>query len=65
MSPCHSLVTQFRFARAQFMACLEKISGNDDQKHLNSMDCLSWIVGHPAIQEHRYRVKAAQGKNSS
>ena len=62
MSLCHPLVTQLYFARASFVACLEKVPGSDAQKRLNSMNCLSWTIGHLANQEHRYWVQAAQGK---
>lgn len=62
MSPLHPLVVQLRFTRASFLACLEKVPSSDAQRRLNSMNCLSWIVGHLANQEHRYWVQAAQGK---
>jgi hypothetical protein len=62
MSLCHPLVTQLRFARVSFLACLEKVPGRDALKRLNSMNCLSWTVGHLANQEHRYWVQVAQGK---
>ncbi len=62
MSLCHPLVVQLRFARASFVACLENVSSSDAQKRLNSMNCLSWTVGHLANQEHRYWVQAAQSK---
>jgi len=58
----HPLVTQLRFARASFLACLENVPGGDAQKRLNSMNCLSWTIGHLANQEHRYWVQRAQGK---
>ena len=56
------LVTQLRFARSSFVACLEKVPSIDAKKRLNSMNCLSWTIGHLANQEHRYWVQAAQGK---
>lgn len=60
MTP-HPLVTQLRFARASFLACLKDVPESDAQKRLNQMNCLSWTIGHLANQEHRYWVQAAQG----
>ncbi len=58
----HPLVTQLRFTRSSFVACLEKVPPSDAQKRLNAMNCPSWTIGHLANQEHRYWVQAAQGK---
>jgi len=58
----HPLVIQLRFARSSFVACLEKVSPVDAGKRLNSMNCLSWTIGHLANQEHRYWVQTAQHK---
>lgn len=57
------LVTQLRFARSEFMRCLEGVSPDDAVQRLLPMNCISWIVGHLANQEHRYWVMFAQGKN--
>ncbi len=62
MGAPHPLVVQLHFARSRFLACLESVPGNDALKRINSMNCLSWTVGHLANQEHRYWVQAAQGK---
>jgi hypothetical protein len=62
MKQCHPLVTQLLFARVSFVLCLEKVPAEDAQKRLNSMNCLSWTIGHLANQEHRYWVQAAQSK---
>lgn len=62
MNPFHPLVTQLRFTRASFVECLEEVTARDAQKQLNSMNCLSWTIGHLANQEHRYWVQSAQGK---
>jgi hypothetical protein len=59
---CHPLATQLRFARAEFLRCLEPISAEDALVRIDSMNCLSWTIGHLANQEHRYWVEAAQGK---
>jgi hypothetical protein len=59
----HPLVTQLRFARGEFVRCLEGVSAADAVRRLEPMNCLSWIVGHMAAQEHFLWVMAAQGDN--
>jgi hypothetical protein len=60
--PCHPLVTQLRFARSEFLRCLEGVSTEDAVRRLEPMNCISWIVGHLANQEHFFWVMAAQGR---
>jgi hypothetical protein len=60
---CHPLVTQLRFARSEFLRCLEGVSAEDALRRLEPMNCISWIVGHLANQEHRYWVLWATGQN--
>jgi hypothetical protein len=60
---CHSLVTQLRFARSEFLRCLDGVSAEDAIRRLEPMNCISWIVGHLANQEHAYWVLWGQGKN--
>jgi uncharacterized damage-inducible protein DinB len=57
------MVTQLRFARSELVRCLEGVSDEDARRRLEPMNCISWIVGHLANQEHRYWVIWAQGKN--
>jgi uncharacterized damage-inducible protein DinB len=57
------LVTQLRFARSEFVRCLEGVSEEDAVRRLEPMNCISWIVGHLANQEHRYWVMLGQGQN--
>jgi uncharacterized damage-inducible protein DinB len=59
----HPVVTQLRFARSELARCLEGVSAEDAIRRLKPMNCISWIVGHMANQEHRYWVIWAQGKN--
>jgi hypothetical protein len=61
--PCHPLVTQLRFARSELVRCLEGISEEDGVRRLGPMNCISWIVGHLAGQEHYLWVDAAQGQD--
>ena len=56
------LVTQLRFARSEFVRCLDGVSEEDGVKRLLPMNCISWIVGHLANQENGYWVFMAQGK---
>ncbi len=62
MSP-HLLVAQLRFARSEFARGLEGVTDEDARKRLLPMNCISWMVGHLANQEHRYWVLFAQGKD--
>ena len=62
MTP-HPLVTQLRFARREFVRGLEGVSAEEAVRRFLPMNCLSWIVGHLANQEHRYWVVFAQGRD--
>jgi hypothetical protein len=59
----HPLVTQLWFARSEFIRCLEGVSAQDATKRLEPMNCISWIMGHLASQEHYLWVELAQRKN--
>ncbi len=59
----HLLVAQLRFARSEFVRALEGVSEQDAVRRLMPMNCISWMVGHLANQEHRYWVIFAQNKN--
>jgi hypothetical protein len=61
--PYHPLVTQLRFTRSEFVRCLAGVSAEDAIRRLEPMNCISWIVGHLANQEHRYWVVWAQGRD--
>ena len=58
----HPLVDQLRFTRSEFLRCMEGISEADARRRLEPMNCISWMVGHLANQEHRYWVISAQDK---
>jgi hypothetical protein len=60
--PSHPLVIQLRFARSEFQRCLDGVSAEDAVRRLEPLNCISWIVGHLANQEHFYWVMAAQGQ---
>jgi uncharacterized damage-inducible protein DinB len=59
----HLLVAQLRFSRSEFVRGLTGVSEEDATRRLMPMNCLSWMVGHLANQEHRYWVILAQQKN--
>jgi uncharacterized damage-inducible protein DinB len=58
----HLLVNQLRFTRSEFVRCLEGVSEEDAIRRVMPMNCISWMVGHLANQEHRYWVMLAQRK---
>lgn len=58
----HSLVTQLRFARSEFMRCVDGVTAVDAQRRLEPMNCISWMIGHLANQEQFYWVRLAQGQ---
>jgi hypothetical protein len=59
----HPYVTQLRFARSEFMRGLEGVRGDEALQRVKSMNCISWIVGHLANQEHFLWVRAGQNRN--
>ena len=59
----HPLVIQLRFTRSEFLRCLDGVTSEDAVRRLEPMNCISWIVGHLANQEHNYWVLWAQGRN--
>ena len=61
----HPLVTQLRFTRNEFKRCLEGISAEEAIKRFMPMNCLSWIIGHLASQEHYLWLEHAQGRSIS
>jgi len=58
----HPLVTQLRFARSEFLRCLDGVSDEDARHRFEPMNCISWMIGHLANQEIRYWVMSAQGE---
>ncbi len=56
----HPLVARLRFARSEFARCLEGLDDADARRKLEPMNCISWMVGHLAVQEQTYWVVLAQ-----
>jgi hypothetical protein len=59
----HPLVTQLHFTRSEFVRCFEGVAPEDACRRVEPMNCLSWIVGHLASQEHYMWVQLAQGQD--
>ena len=59
----HPLVSQLRFARGEFLRCLEGVSAEDAVRRVLPMNSVSWVVGHLANQEHAWWVLIAQGRD--
>jgi uncharacterized damage-inducible protein DinB len=55
-------VAQLRFARSEFVRCLEGVSEEEGRRRIQNLNCISWMVGHLANQESRYWVMMAQGQ---
>ncbi|MCL7454671.1 MAG: DinB family protein [Anaerolineae bacterium] len=58
----HPLVTQQHFARSEFVRCLDGVSAEEGRQRFEPMNCISWMVGHLANQEHFYWVVLAQSR---
>ena len=58
----HPLVTQLWFTRSEFVRCFDGVSDEEARRRIQSMNCLSWMIGHLAEQEQRFWVIRAQGR---
>lgn len=58
----HPMVQQLRFARSEFVRCLEGLGLQDAYVRHGQMNCISWIIGHLAAQENQFFVFLAQDK---
>jgi uncharacterized damage-inducible protein DinB len=58
----HPLVDQLRFARSEFRRGLIGITAEEASTRFLPMNCISWNVGHLAVQEQRYWLLYAQGE---
>jgi hypothetical protein len=58
----HIMVEQLRFARSEFLRCLDGLSLQDAYVRHGQMNCISWIIGHLAAHENQVFVFLAQGK---
>jgi hypothetical protein len=62
--PVHTLVTQLRFSRREFLRVLDGLNAEDAVKRLLPMNCISWMVGHLAEQESRYWIYFPTGDST-
>jgi len=58
----HPLVTQLRFARSEFVRCLDGVTEEEGIVRLQPMNSISWMVGHLTSQENFYWARLAQNK---
>lgn len=58
----HHLVELQRITRREFLRGLEGLSDDDAVKTVAPMNCISWIVGHMASQEHVFFVAIPQNR---
>jgi hypothetical protein len=66
----HPLVAQLRFTRSEFVRCLDGVSDEDARRRVEpmnpqniaGMNCISWIIGHLAVQENVYWIFMGQGQ---
>ena len=59
----HLLVEQLRFTRAEFVRGLECVTDEEARRRFTPMNCISWIIGHLAAQEHYLWVQRGLGEN--
>lgn len=58
----HPLVKQLHFTRSELMRCIAGVTDSEARQRFASMNSISWIVAHLAVQENDYWVYRAQGK---
>jgi uncharacterized damage-inducible protein DinB len=58
----HLLVEMQHLTRAEFLRGLEGLSDEDARRRIEPMNCISWIIGHMACQEHAYFAAWPQGE---
>ncbi len=58
----HTLVQIQQLTRKEFERGLEGLTDEDARKRIEPMNCISWIIGHVANQQHTYFVDLPQGK---
>lgn len=61
----HSLVEMQHLTRAEFLRGLAGLSDRDARRRIEPMNCISWIIGHMACQEHAYFVAWPQGREAA
>ena len=60
----HTLVQMYNMTRKEFERNLNGLTDEDARKHIEPMNCISWIIGHVANQQHTFFVDWPEGKES-
>jgi len=58
----HTLVQLQQLTRKEFERGLLGLTDEDARKQIKPMNCISWIIGHLANQQHAFFVAWPQGK---
>ena len=58
----HTLVQMQQLTREEFERGLRGLVDEDARKQIKPMNCISWIIGHIANQQHAFFVDWPQGK---
>ena len=58
----HPLVTQLYFTRSEWKRAFDGVSIEEASQRVESINSLSWMIGHLAWQEQSYWLDWAQGK---
>jgi uncharacterized damage-inducible protein DinB len=58
----HQLAQLQHLTRREFLRGLEGVSDEDAGRRIEPMNCISWIIGHMASQEHAYFVAWPKGR---
>lgn len=59
----HQLVELQHLTRKEFLRGLQGVSDEDARRRVKPMNCISWIIGHMADQEHASFVAWPQGRD--
>jgi hypothetical protein len=58
----HTLVQMLYLSRKEFERNLVRLSDEDARKHIQPMNCISWIIGHVACQHRAYFIDWPAGR---
>lgn len=60
----HTLVQMYHLTRKEFERNLTGLTEEDARKRIEPMNCIGWIIGHVANQQHTFFVDWPQGRES-
>jgi hypothetical protein len=58
----HQLAELQHLTRKEFLRGLEGVSDEDAGRRIEPMNCITWIIGHMASQEHAFFVAWPEGR---